>query len=98
MRMGGVVVLFFLAFSDSGFIFLLSEMLVSTTDECFKSGLLREFEVEAENGPPLAEPAAVAPLPASRPAIWRRGSLGCILESLPGCRPFSFNLVQLSAI
>jgi hypothetical protein len=72
-------VLFFLAFSDSGFIFLLRERLVSRTDECCKSGLLSQFEVEADDGPPLAELAAAAPLPVLRSAIWRGGSLGCFI-------------------
>jgi hypothetical protein len=65
------VLLFFLALSVSGSFFLLRKMLVSGVEECCKHSLLSEFEVEADDGPPLGELAAAAPLPMVRSAIWR---------------------------
>jgi hypothetical protein len=82
----GVVVLFFLAFSHSGSIFLLSERLVSRADERCEKSLPGESE-GPRDPPPSTEPVATAPLPAATSALWRGGSrswffLGAIKEGL----------------
>jgi hypothetical protein len=87
VRVGGVVVLFFLAFSDSGSIFLLSERLVSRADERCEKSLPGEPELGPRDPPPSAEPVATAPLPAATSALWRGGSrswffLGAIEKGL----------------
>ena len=79
--------LFFLAFSDLGFIFLLSERLVSRADERCEISLPGESELGPRNPPPSAEPVATAPLPAATSALWRGGSrslffLGAIEKGL----------------
>lgn len=64
-----VVALFFLAFSGSGSIFLLSERLVSRADERCEESLLGESELGPRGPPPSAELVATAPLPAVTSAL-----------------------------
>jgi hypothetical protein len=70
----GVVVLFFLAFSGSGFIFLLSERLVSRTGERCEECLSGEPEPGPRDLPLSAELVATALLPTVTSALWRGGS------------------------
>src|SRR2546429_3937982 len=76
VRVVGVVVLFFLAFSDSGFIFLLSERLVLRADERCEKCLPGESELGPRDPPPSAELVATAPLPTVISALWPGGSRG----------------------
>jgi hypothetical protein len=67
----GVVLLFFLASSDSGFIFLLNDRLVSRADECCEKYLPGKSELRPSDPPSSAELVATAPPPAVTSALWR---------------------------